>query len=191
MKILMFFLLFLCSCKPRENNIDLELKVLENETYPKEIIQEEILQELIRIGYHKMLKVRIINKNDDIIIFANSGYHFPITYWRENNRQFNSSITSGNGNTKNGCKIFIKKNDSTSIYLTHIKEADTLFLGLFYKRDSLVSSELKFCKDKTGKMIFHSSKKMKRTLTELNQYYQMYYSKCGILPRLKENDIVQ
>ncbi len=169
--ILLIIVLLLFGCQTKKKNSDnyLKIKVVENDVkiYPKSVSFDKT-----QAIYQKLAKVNIINESEDISIFLTYGRLFPLL--RSIGKRSNSVIT--HPDPANFSKIYLKKNDSTTIYVVYDAECDTVLINLFWKRDSLESDMLKFYTTSKGELKYHSSRK-KISGNQLDESYRWYKDK--------------
>lgn len=174
-KTIILLLIFGCQINKKTENNLLKIKVIDNDMkqYTKSVYwyyNNQIFH------YQKFAKVRVVNESEDMYILASTRRLFPLLKCLGD--RGGHLIT--HPDPENFSKIYIKKNDSTTIYVAYVNECDTVLVNLFWKRDSLELDELKFYKTKEGEIKYHSSKK-KATGNKLNEEYQRYKDK-SLLP---------
>ncbi len=174
--LIIVLLLFGCQTKKKNNDNYLKIKVIENDVkiYPKSLTYFMNKPTPFPYKYHKLAKVNIINESEDITIFLESGYLFKLLDCGGSWRRYH---TISHPDSRDYSRIYLRKNDSITIYVVYDNECDTILTRFFWKRDSLELDELKFCHTTSKEEIkYHSSKKKARG-SALNYSYERHKDK--------------
>ena len=144
-------------------------------------------------SYVKLAKIRIINQGEAISLFTTFRHYFPTSGWMRAGREANRTIHCFYEPGYDDCRIFLKKNDSTTIYWGYSSEiqenTDTLGFDLKWKRDSLGRDYMKFYLDNQKKLKFHSIRKGSRNTNSNSHYsFQQY---CTILKDIVEDTVIR
>ena len=144
-----------------------------------------------RRDYIKLAKIRIINEGEAISLFTTFRHYFPTSGWIRAGREVDRIIHCGYGDKSDVCRIFLKKNDTTTIYWGYSSEiqanTDTLNFHLKWKRDSLGQDYVKYYLDNQKKLKYHSTEKVSRNK---NNYYS-FQQYCTILKNVVEDTVIR
>ncbi len=141
----------------------------------------------------KLAKIRIINEGETISLFMFSRHYLPTQSFTRKGIEKDNAIYCGYGARGDDRIIFLKKNDTTTLYWGYSSEiqADTDTFGFYlsWKRDSLGGDYVKYYLDSKKKLKYHSVRKGRRNSYPGHHYKYQKYS--TIMKKLVEDTIIR
>ncbi len=141
----------------------------------------------------KLAKIRITNEGETISLFMFSRYYLPTQSWTRKGIRKDDAIHCFSGARGDDRIIFLKKNDTTTVYWGYGSEiqanTDTFGFHLSWKRDSLGSDYVKYYLDNQKKLKYHSIVKSSRNFYPGHHYKYQKYS--TIMKKLVEDTLIR